>query len=253
MKKFYLIAGTALIFTTTNLQALPFNVTYDFASVTTSSGTTDPTTVPTATGVTMGSFSAFGYSGNSSGAGRFSFAGNPTGSANGVNDFSTFNGSLNPSIYYSVTLTPMAGFTLNIDSISFTIQRSSTGIRNYAVRGSDDSFGANLSASISPANANLAADGNNSFQYSFDALTSAQNGNLISLGTAYDALTSATTFRFYGWNAEAGTGTFSIDNVNFVGSVAEPLSAPEKSSSFALEALVICACLAFGRKAHRLV
>lgn len=212
-------ASLLAVATVSQADAQSYSVTYDFGSVTTASGTTDPTTVPTATGLTFGSFSAVGYTGNSSGAGRFSFTGNPTGSANGVNDFSTFTGSLNSSIYYSVTITPLAGYTLNLDTIAFTSQRSSTGIRSYAVRSSLDSYAANLPASISPANANLGVGGANDFQVLFDATTTAQNGSLVTLDAAYDALASAVTFRFYGWNAEANTGTFSIDNVNFIGSV----------------------------------
>ena len=234
-----LFTGIGLLFSAASVTAQSFNITYGFDSATTASGTTDPTAVPTATGVTFSSFSAVGYTGSPNAAGRFSFIGNPTGAANGVNDFSTFTGSLNTSIYYSVTLTPQAGFTLNVDTISFTIQRSGTGIRNYAVRGSDDTFGSNLPASISPANANLAVDGSNAFQYSLDANTSAQNGSLITLGTSYDALTSATTFRFYGWNAEASSGTFSIDNVNFSGSV----TAVPEPATLTLATLGGVACL----------
>ncbi len=193
--------------------------TYDFAGVTTSSGTSDPSTVPTATGLTFGSFSAVGYTGSSTAAGRFSLIGNPTGSANGVNDFTTFTGSLNPAIYYTVTLTPQAGYTLNLDSVTFTAQRSGTGIRNYAVRASLDSYADNLAGSISPANANLSVDVANNFRWLLDAQTGAQSGSLLTLGSAFDSVTSAVTFHFYGWNAEASTGSFSIDNVSFTGAV----------------------------------
>jgi len=141
------------------------------------------------------------------------------GSVNGNDLFSSFTGALDTTKYFSVTLTPLSGYTLNLDSIAFTIQRSGTGIRNYAVRSSLDGFAANLSASISPANAALSVDGANNFQWVLDATTTAQNGSLITLSSDYDALSSAVTYRFYGWNAEGLGGTFSIDNVNFLGSV----------------------------------
>ena len=228
MKKYCVIAGIVLLSAASaHLSAQSFNITYDFAGVTTTSGTTDPSTVPTAAGVTFGSFSAAGYVGNPNASGRFSFTTNGLGGVNAVDTFSSFTGSLDPAKYLTVTLTPISGFTLNIDTIAFTVQRSGTGIRNYAVRGSGDSFAANLSASISPANTQLAVDGSNNFQWALDATTTAQNGSLITLGTAYDALTSATTFRFYGWNAEGVTGTFSIDNVNIIGSVT---ATPEPAS-----------------------
>src|ERR1043166_1168327 len=207
--------------------------TYDFASVTATSGTTDPTPPPTATGLTFGSFSSVGYIGSPNASARFSWQTNALGGVNAIDDFSQFTGSIDPARYFEVTLTPQGGFSANIDFISFTIQRSGTGIRNYAVRSSLDSFSANLSASINPANANLAVDGANNFQWVFDANTSAQNGSLLTLGSGFDTLTSPVTFRFYGWNAEQVAGTFSIDNVSF-GESATPL--PE-TPTFALARL----------------
>ena len=198
--------------------AQSFTVTNDFSLVTTSSGLTDPTLPPSATGVTFGSFTAFGYVGNPNASGRFSFTTNVLGGVNGSDDFSTFTGSLDLTRYFEVTLTPQASFSLDVDTIAFTIQRSGTGIRSYAVRSSVNGFAANLPASISPANPNLGVGPGDEFRYLLDANTSAQNGSLITLGPSFDALTSAVTFRFYGWNAEAVTGTFSIDNVVFSGS-----------------------------------
>jgi len=75
MKQTYLFAVLGLSFavlsipTKSNGQA--FNSTYDFASVTATSGATDPSAVPTATGVTFGSFSAAGLSVNPNAGGRF--------------------------------------------------------------------------------------------------------------------------------------------------------------------------------------
>lgn len=203
-----------------DVHAQTFNATFDFNSVTTSSGTTDPTTPPTATGVTFGSFSAVGYTGNPNASARFSWQSNPTGGINGDDNFANFTGSLDTGRYYEVTLTPQPSYSLNVDGITFQILRSSTGIRNYAVRGSLDSYAANLPASISPANANLGVGSVNDFRWLFDATTTAQNGSLVTLDSSFDALTAPVTFRFYGWNAEGGSGTFSIDNVVVSGSTA---------------------------------
>ncbi|WP_162126615.1 T9SS sorting signal type C domain-containing protein [Flavobacterium phycosphaerae] len=191
-----------------------FTGTYDFASVTTGSGLTDPSTVPTATGVTFGSFVS-NVGTNSSAAGRFSFTGWDTGATNG-NDV-TFSGAINTGKYYQVTITPAAGYTLDINTITFTSQRSGTGIRHYAVRSSVDTYGANLPASISPANAALSVVATNVFRIVQDSNTGANTGSTITLDASYDALSSATTFRFYGWDAEGSGGTFSIDNVVFTG------------------------------------
>ena len=210
------------------MSAQPFSSTYDFSLVTASTGLTDPTPTPTAPGVTFGSFSAIGYVGNPNASGRFSFTTNGLGSVNGSDDFSTFTGNLDLTKYFEVTLTPQVSFSLDLDTIAFTIQRSGTGIRNFAVRSSLDGFAANLPASISPANINLGVGPGNEFRYLFDANANAQSGSLVTLGASFDTLTSPVTFRFYGWNAEAVTGTFSIDNVAFSGAT---IIVPEPSIS----------------------
>src|SRR6187399_3422668 len=81
-----------------------FSATYPFTSVTTLSGLTDPTTVPTATGATFGSFTAVGQTAtNPNAGGRFSFTGQPTGATTGSD---IFTGSINTAQYYQVTITP---------------------------------------------------------------------------------------------------------------------------------------------------
>lgn len=214
-----LIPVLAFSLTGAAASAQSFTSTYDFALVTQTSGLTDPTTPPTATGLTFGSFTAVGYLGSPNASVRFSFTNNVLGGINGDNNFANFTGSLDLTKYFEVTLTPSLGYTLDVNTIGFTIQRSSTGIRSYAVRSSLDGYAANLPASISPANVNLGVGPGNDFRYLSDSLSSAQNGSLVTLGAPFDVLTAPVTYRFYGWNAEANTGTFSIDNVAFSGSV----------------------------------
>ena len=81
-------------------RAQSFTGTYPFTLVTTTSGTTDPTAVPTATGLTFGSFSAVGVATNPNATGRFSFTGWSIGATNGLN---TFTGGIDLSKYYQVT------------------------------------------------------------------------------------------------------------------------------------------------------
>ena len=116
------------------VSAQPFTATYDFGLVTTASGTTDPTAVPTATGLTFGSFSAVGTPANPNATVRFSFTDWATGGVNGNDTYSAHTGVVNTAEYYSVTITPQAGYALNLSALTFTIQRSGTGIRTYAVR-----------------------------------------------------------------------------------------------------------------------
>lgn len=190
-----------------------FNAVYDFGSVTTTTGTTDPTEVPTANGVIFGSFKAVNIGTNSSGSGRFSFNGWPTGASNGSD---VFTGAIDDSKYFEVTITPQSGKSIDLSAIAFTFQRSGTGVRQCAVRSSIDGFTNNLTASINPENAVLSVVATNIFQVT-DAATAANNGPHITLGTAFKGINAAVTFRLYGINAESANGTFSIDNVRFEG------------------------------------
>jgi len=199
-----------------------FTSTYSFGSVGTGTGLTDPTPVPNAIGVTFGSFIAVGQTvANPNAGGRFSFTGQPLGATNGSD---VFTGTISLTQYYQVTIAPQPNFNLNINSFTFTSQRSPTGIRRYAVRSSLDGFATNLPASINPANSLLSIVGVDTFQVS-DAAASANVGSTITL-TNHVALTSPVTFRFYGWDAEAAGGTFSIDDVTFNGSTTAVAGAP---------------------------
>lgn len=224
------LLSIALIFSSVALSAQAFTATYDFSLTTTTSGTMDPTPVPTATGITFSPFTAVGTaSANPNAGGRFSFVGWPTGATNGNDLYSSLTGSINAGEYYEVTLTPQAGYTVSLNTMAFTVQRSGTGIRSYAVKTSVDGFTSNLPASV-VSNPTLSVVGSNEFFWNFDAASTAQNGSTINFFGA--TITSPTTFRFYGWNSEAAGGTFSIDNVVINGSAtaASSCTAPAISS-----------------------
>jgi hypothetical protein len=211
---------TVATFSSGILLAQSFSALYSFDSVKTTSGLIDPTPIPTAMGVTFGSFSAVGTAVNPNAAGRFSFTGWPIGATTGIDLYSSLTGSINTAEYYEVTVTPSAGFSMTLSSITFKLQRSGTGIRTYAVRSNADSYAANLPASIAPANANLSVQTGDIFFWNLDATTSQQSGSTITLsGTNFTNSTSAKTFRFYAWNAEGTGGTFGVDTVMVNGSV----------------------------------
>jgi trimeric autotransporter adhesin len=225
-----------------------FSVTYNFSNVVINvGGTTDPTPPPTAGGVDFGSFAAVGYSGNPNASGRFAWNGNPTGGLDGVDDFTQFGGSLSTTAYFEVSInpSPLGLIELQLDSIGFTVQRSGQGPRSYAVRSSVDGYAANLPASINPANANLGVGPGDELRILLDTVTTAQNGSLITLGLPHASLTSPVTFRFYAWNAETTTGTFSIDNVTISGSTR---NIPEPTTGTLL-VLGLAAC-SFARRRH---
>ncbi|MFC5283900.1 T9SS type A sorting domain-containing protein [Pedobacter alpinus] len=213
MKKLLLVSILCILFKLGFSQS--FTATYNFGSVTSSSGLTDPTTVPTGTNVTFGSFTSTGASANPNAGSRFSFTGWPTGATNGSN---IFTGALSASSYYQVTVTPAAGYSLTVADLAFTLQRSASGIRQYAVRSSIDNYASNLPASIAPINSDLSVVATNIFEVS-DGTSSAEEGSKITLSSSHAAVNGAITFRFYGFNAEGTGGTFSIDNVQLKGSV----------------------------------
>lgn len=218
MRKIYSILFTALAVSISFGQS--FTGTYNFASVANnSSGLIDPTPVTTVTGITFGSFSATNPVATQPGANsRFVFDNQPLGAPNN-STYAALTGSVSPTTYYEVTLTPQSGYSVDLTSITFTSQRSNTGVRTYVVRSSTDSYVTNLPASISPANANLVAQPGDIFFFNADN-NSSQTGSTITLsGINFTGLTTPITFRFYGYNAEASTGNFSIDDVVFSGNI----------------------------------
>jgi hypothetical protein len=237
LKKILFIALIAICI---KIKAQSFSGNYPFSLVTNSSGTVDPTSVPTATGVAFGSFSANGVSANSNATVRFSFTSWPIGATSGVDTYSAMTGSINLGKYYEVTLTPINSYSISLTSITFNMRRSGTGVRNYAVRSSVDSYAANLPASVS-SNTNLSVVGTNNFFWNFDATSTSadQVGSTITVsGPDYTYFVNPITFRFYAWNCENNSlGTFSIDNVTFNGSA---LSLPNCTFTTAASHTAIC-------------
>ncbi len=221
LRKIFTVAVLFLLSDYVSGQA--FSATYLFGSAGTTTGRTDPTPAPVIPGVTLGSFIAVAPTGNPNNLGanpnaaqRFSFQGWPTGATNGSD---IFTGSINTGQYYEVTVAPQLNMQLTLDSINFALQRSGSGVRQYAVRSSADNYATNLPASIaltSPPVTALQVVANDVFQVT-DATTTAVDGSKITISGIIN-VTGPVTYRFYAWNAEAAGGTFSIDNVRFSGS-----------------------------------
>lgn len=217
-----------------------FTSTYDFVGIVLvppatalTNGLIDPTPVPTATGVTFGSFSAVISSSvvtpptGSTGVGRFSYANQPTGATNAVDTYATLTGAIDPAVYYEVTLTPQSGSSLSLTQMTFKSQRSGTGPRTFAVRSSADNYGTNLPASVTSTTASVQPG--NVFFVTSDLTTTFLNvsaGNTITLSNTN--VTTPLTFRFYGFNSEASGGSFSIDDVAFTGTT-QTLSTKQNS------------------------
>lgn len=196
---------------------------YLFSDVTTSSGTTDPTTVTPEIGLDFSSFIASGVSTNSNDAGRFSFSNWDLGATDQDTTYANLTGNINTSKYYEFTVSPELGYLLTINNLTFKIQRSGTGVRTFAIRSDADNYTNNLSAVIISPSPNISVKSGNIFFINNDT-TRVIDGCRISLaGSNYTKTKSPRTFRIYAWNAEDANGTFSLDSitVNSTSSVIE--------------------------------
>ena len=172
-----------------------FTATYDFAE----SPTNDELGALTgSTNLTISKFSTVGATYVSSTGNRYANSGAPT-------------GTLDTNKYVQVTLTPSTGYSLTINSLTVKVQRSGTGPRDIAVRSSADNYTANLPATINPANAELSIIPTNVIHYVNDN-SNGQNGATITPTNITD-VDKAVTFRFYFFNSEDNSGTFSVDDV----------------------------------------
>ena len=230
MKKITLLVALAITFFYAKAQN--FTAIYGFDSVKVTTGIVDPTPVPTASGVTFGSFSAVGTPANPTASTRFSFADFTTGSLNGDSLYSQMTGSIDTSKYYTCTITPVGLNLLSVSKIAFRFGRTSTGVRAYCVRSSADGYTSNLAATIYPANANLTVEAGNVFFLIPDITTSTvgQDGSTVTLsGAGFTNISTSISFRFYAWDAESLTGTFSIDNVSITGSTTSQAGVSENN------------------------
>lgn len=129
-------------------------------------------------------------SGISKGTGINGNAANDRYAANGWN-----SASYDANDYFEFTVTPNANYKINFSGFTYTGQASGTGPTNFAFRSSVDNFTGNIG-------------------------TPAASGTTVNLsGAAYQNITSAIKFRFYGWGASGSTGTFSINDFDFKGNV----------------------------------
>lgn len=192
---------------------------FDFNNVSTSSGNID-TSIPTSVfdSLTITPFKAIGVSANSGQVDEFSFSNWPTGANNGETSYSNLSGTLDPLKYYEVTVAPKLSSSMSITGLKFKVNRSLTGPRTYAIRSSADGFTSNLTASVTPNNANLSVNTGNVFFYNND-VNNAELGTTITVsGTNFTFKNTPITFRIYAWNAEDNFGEFSMDDFSIIGS-----------------------------------
>ncbi|MEO8732994.1 MAG: M43 family zinc metalloprotease, partial [Flavobacteriales bacterium] len=203
------------------------NTTYDFGSVTTTSGTTDPTPVPsimfqdTLPGLTLSSFAATGVSTNPTASGAFSFSQWGTGATDGDTAYAQLTGALSSTNYYQFSVSPDFARAMNLTGMTFIAGRTPTGPQTFSVRSSVDNYATNLAASVLPVGTSLTVQSSNTFFFTMDTAVTA-SGCTITLpappnNLAYYHQATPITFRIYGWNAEDASGSFSVDSLTIQG------------------------------------
>ncbi len=190
-----------------------FTGIYTFANVTNTSGRIDPTPVPVANGVLFGSFQAVGnMNNNPNSGGRFNFAGWPT------------TATINTGAYFEVIISPQSNYDLTLSTLTFTIQRSGTGVQQFSVRHSADNFSANLPASF--AGTEYTIDADNVFKVvNVSGTTGAVSNLKINLSGVTNSA-SPDTIRIYGWGATGSGGTFSLNRAEFAGTAVAAAGTP---------------------------
>lgn len=177
-----------------------FGGTYTFAAGTQASAAAAGAYNGTAlTGLTPSSVTNSGGLTWGSSAGNYRCTGYGTGATNGSD---TFIGSVDLTKYITFTLTASAGYSFDLTSINFAVGRSGTGPRQWQWRSSVDNYAAALTNYT-----NLQTGLTNTGGVLTNTDTNASWTATLNLaGAAFKDLTTI-TFRLYGYNSEASTGT----------------------------------------------
>ncbi len=125
----------------------------------------------------------------------------------------TTSASIDANDYFQFSITPSGGYSMNLTSLSLSERRSGTGIRTWEIRSSVDNYASALGT------------------FSVPDDTNTRTGQSVTLSSGFSSLTTATTFRIYGYSAEAAGGTWRIDDVVLNGSIS---AIPEPSTYAAI-------------------
>ncbi len=203
----------------------PVDTSYTFQDVTLTSGTTDPTPVPTAhstwpvePALTFSPAVAAGVAANSSVAGSFSFAGWDGGAVDGDSLYTDLTGQIGLLKYYTFTVTPQLGKSMSLTGLRFKAGRAADGPRTFAVRTSQGSYASNLTATVTGADTNaVGVRGSNNFFFLQDTTGTLSTVTATLPASSFTNLNTPVTFRIYAWNAEGGTGYFTVDSLALLG------------------------------------
>lgn len=202
-----------------NAQPLDTTYRYRFNNVTTLSGSTDPSAMPSIpeNRLTFSSFRANGVSANSTAAGKFAFSNWPAGAPDGATLFTELTGSVNNTKYYEFTVDADIFTAMTLTGVAFTVSRNETGCRTFAVRSSVDNYLNNLGGVIQPSSPNMSVQGGSTFFIRNDVTDAISGGRVNLTASQFTTNQGPVTFRIYGWNAEDENGTFEVDDVTLLG------------------------------------
>lgn len=129
--------------------------------------------------------------------------------------------SFDSTAYFEFTISPGSGYGIDFTNFVYSGQASGTGATSFAFRSSLDSFAANLG-------------------------TPTSSGATISLGASlYQNVTSAVSFRLYGWGASGSGGTFSVNDFTFNGEIS---AIPEPSTYAVIVSAGVFGCVVARRR-----
>jgi hypothetical protein len=166
--------------------------------------------------INVSRFSAVGLSNNSSKSNAFAFSNWELGGHDKDSLQSNLSGNINLSKYYEFSISANKRKMINIDSITFLINRNNSGVRNIELRSSIDNYASALN--VTSKNSSIASVTSGKVFYKKDTTQSVFLKLTTSSNNFKNIRDSKTiNFRIYGYNAEDNIGTLEIDSLNVYG------------------------------------
>ena len=134
----------------------------------------------------------------------------------------TINASRDLNDYYAFTIAPNPNYTMALTRLELDETRSGEGIRTWEIYSSLDNYGTALIT----------------FNVPDDDKTRKNEG--VDLSSAFNELSSAVTFRIYGFEAKSPAGTWHVDNVELFGNLTPVPEPPAWGVISGVGMLVFC-------------
>ena len=193
----------------------------EYAFTTVTGAVTTTAANVTASTFVGGGVSVIGYSAGAGGAsGSTSSAGNATMSRVNTPTTASVNATGTTGFYFTFTVTPDVGKKLNLTTLSFFYgddrADAAPTVLNFGLYTSVDSYAAQVGSTLSWSPSDTTAG---SPPYFSLVAGGSQYATLDLSGAAFQNLTTATTFRIYGWDNISTSGNLRVDDVQLNGTV----------------------------------